>query len=122
MRKDMTDPETVLWAILRDRRFSEFKFRRQLPVGSYIADFLCYSARLIVEADGGQHGESGYDGRRTAWLEGEGFCVLRFWNHEILTQRRDLLDRLYAALVSPSPRSALPSRPLPQGEREEQDA
>jgi adenine-specific DNA-methyltransferase len=112
----------MLWAIVRDRRFSAFKFRRQVPVGRFIADFMCYSARLIVEADGGQHCESAHDERRTAWLEAQDFRVLRFWNHEILTQRREVMDRLHAALVAPSPRSAAPSRPLPRGEREEQDA
>ncbi len=113
-RRAMTMAETALWAMLRDRRFSAFKFRRQQPIGSFIADFLCYDARWIVEADGGQHCDSAYDDRRTAWLESQDFRVIRFWNHEILTQRRDVMDRLFAALNSPSPRSALPSRPLPQ--------
>jgi very-short-patch-repair endonuclease len=108
--------------MLRDRRFSSFKFRRQVPIGPFIADFMCFSARLIVEADGGQHSENDYDMRRTAWLESQDFRVLRFWNHEILTQRREVMDRLYLALTSPSPRSASPSRPLPRGEREESDA
>ncbi len=118
----MTDAERALWTALRDRRFSDFKFRRQVPVGLFIADFMCFAARLIVEADGGQHGESAYDARRTAWLEGKGFRVIRFWNHEILTQRRDIMDRLYTALTDPSPRAAFGvSRPLPQGERGSKD-
>ncbi|MEY2884774.1 MAG: hypothetical protein RL490_2498 [Pseudomonadota bacterium] len=122
MRKQPTEAERQLWAMLRDRRFGAFKFRRQVPIGPFIADFLCYDARLIVEADGGQHCESATDTRRTAWLEQQGFRVLRFWNHEILTQRREVLDRLYAALHSPSPRSPAASRPLPQGERERNSA
>ncbi|GGE04448.1 hypothetical protein GCM10011529_08540 [Polymorphobacter glacialis] len=122
MRKEMTVAERLLWSILRDRRFSEYKFRRQVPVGRFIADFMCYSARLIVEADGGQHAESAYDESRTLWLEAQDFRVLRFWNSQILTQRRTVLDTLHAALADPSPRSALPSRPLPQGEREESRA
>ena len=121
MRSQPTDAERQLWAMLRDRRFSAFKFRRQVPVGPFIADFMCFSARLIVEADGGQHCENDYDERRTAWLEAQDFRVLRFWNHEILMQRRDVMDRLYAALAAPSPRSPAASRPLPRGEREEQD-
>ena len=121
MRKQPTDAERQLWAMLRDRRFSAFKFRRQVPVGPFIADFMCFSARLIVETDGGQHCENDYDERRTAWLETQDFRVLRFWNHEILTQRHDVMDRLYAALAAPSPRSPAASRPLPRGEREEQD-
>ena len=121
MRQAPTEAERQLWAILRDRRFSAFKFRRQVPIGSFVADFLCYGARLIVEADGGQLCENEYDARRTAWFEAQGFRVIRFWNHEIFTQRRDVMDRLFAALINPSPRSALPSRPLPQGERERND-
>jgi very-short-patch-repair endonuclease len=121
MRKQPIDAERQLWAMLRDRRFSAFKFRRQVPVGPFIADFMCFSPRLIVEADGGQHCDNDYDRRRTAWLEAQDFRVLRFWNHEILTQRRDVMDRLYAALAAPSPRSPAASRPLPRGEREEQD-
>ena len=118
MRKLPTEAERRLWAMLRDRRFSVFKFRRQEPVGPFIADFLCYSARLIVEADGGQHCDSGYDARRTNWLQSKGFVVLRFWNHEIMARQREVMDRLYTALTAPSPRSAAPSRPLPRGERE----
>jgi very-short-patch-repair endonuclease len=119
MRKLPTEAERLLWAMLRDRRFSAFKFRRQVPIGPFIADFMCYSARMIVEADGGQHSENAYDERRTAWLEAQGFRVLRFWNREILTQRREVMDRLFTALSAPSPRSPAASRPLPRGEREE---
>ena len=120
MRGEMTDAERALWTMLRDRRFSAFKLRRQVPIGCFIADFACYEARLIVEADGGQHCDSTYDARRTVWLEGQGFRVLRFWNHEISTQRREVIDRLYAALTDPSPRSRKgASRPLPQGEGED---
>jgi very-short-patch-repair endonuclease len=121
MRTQPTEAERRLWHMLRDRRFSAFKFRRQAPIGPFIADFVCYDARLIVEADGGQHCENAADARRTAWLESRGFTVLRFWNHEILSQPRNVMDRLYAALNSPSPRSPAASRPLPRGEREESD-
>jgi very-short-patch-repair endonuclease len=119
MRNRPTDAERRLWAMLRDLRFRPFKFRRQVPIGAFIADFVCYETRLIVEADGGQHCESAADARRTAWLESQGYRVLRFWNHEILAQPRDVMDRLYTALNSPSPRSPSASRPLPRGEREE---
>ena len=119
MRNQPTEAERRLWAMLRDRRFSTFKFRRQVPIGAYIVDFVCYDTRLIVEADGGQHCESASDARRTAWLDSQGYRVLRFWNHEILAQPREVMDRLYTALNSPSPRSPAASRPLPRGEREE---
>jgi very-short-patch-repair endonuclease len=121
MRKALTPAEQVLWYLLRDRRFSGHKFRRQVPVGPFIADFLSYDARLIVEADGGQHAESPNDEARTRWLEAQGFRVLRLWNHEILTQRETVAERLFLALAYPSPRSPLASRPSPaRGEGKEE--
>ena len=82
----MPDAERLLWYLLRGRRFAGCKFRRQHPVGRYIADFACVQHRLIIEADGGQHAGSEYDARRTAWLRTQGWRVLRFWNNDI---RRD---------------------------------
>jgi very-short-patch-repair endonuclease len=121
MRKAPTPAEQALWHLLRDRRFSGQKFRRQVPVGPFIADFLSYDARLIVEADGGQHANNAADEARTRWLEAQGFRVLRFWNHEILTQREMVAERLFLALGNPSPRSASPSRPSPaRGEGKEE--
>ncbi len=98
LRRDMTDAERRLWSILRSRRFSGVKFRRQVPIGPYIADFLCYEARLIMEADGGQHAESPRDHRRDAWLMAAGFRILRFWNHEILADRMMVEDTIHAVL------------------------
>src|SRR5271156_2312517 len=68
LRRDMTEVERRLWFLLRGRRLETHKFRRQLPVGAFIADFACVQHRLIVELDGGQHAEAtvGYDARRTA--------------------------------------------------------
>ena len=83
MRREPTEAERRLWALLRGRRLVDFKFRRQTPIGPYIADFVCLRARLIVELDGGQHAESRHDLRRDAWLRSEGFEVLRFWNAEL---------------------------------------
>jgi very-short-patch-repair endonuclease len=120
MRTVLTPAEQVLWNLLRDRRFSGHKFRRQVPVGPYIADFLSYEARLIVEADGGQHAINDTDVTRTRWPEAQGFRMLRFWNHEILTQRENVAERLFLALANPSPRSPLASRPSPaRGEGKE---
>ena len=120
MRKAPTPAERALWYLLRDRRFSGHKFRRQVPIGPYIADFLCLADRLIVEADGGQHADNMYDEARTRWLEAQGFRVLRFWNHEILTQPEMVAVRLFHALANPSPRSPLASRPSPaRGEGKE---
>jgi len=80
LRKDMTDAEKKLWHALRDRRFENFKFRRQVPIGKYIADFVCQDCKLIVEVDGSQHEGSEYDRERDAWLTSVGYRVLRFWN------------------------------------------
>ena len=85
LRRTMTDVERKLWAVLRNRGVCDAKFKRQAPVGSFIADFVCTEAMLIVELDGGQHADNiEADKRRTAWLECNGFKVVRFWNNEVL--------------------------------------
>jgi very-short-patch-repair endonuclease len=82
----MTDAERVLWREVRAHRFAGFKFKRQEPLGSYVVDFICYEAKLIVELDGGQHAEQQEaDAERTRWLESSGFRVIRFWNNDVLT-------------------------------------
>ncbi len=96
MRGALTETEQRLWRLLRDRRLSGLKFRRQVPVGPYIVDFLCVGARLIVEADGSQHAENRRDQARDAYLAGEGWTVLRFWNHEVLQNRDGVLDTILA--------------------------
>ena len=83
LRRDMTDVERKLWFALRDRRFEQFKFRRQVPIGKYIVDFVCLERRLIVELDGSQHEGSLHDAKRDAWLRTQNFRVLRFWNIDI---------------------------------------
>ena len=98
LRADETDAEARLWSDLRARRCNGWKFRRQVPVEGYIADFLCAEAGLIVELDGSQHAESAYDRTRDARLAGAGYRVLRFWNDEALRQRDWVLDRIVAAL------------------------
>lgn len=96
MRAEPTDAERQLWHALRSRRMQALKFRRQAPVGSYIADFLCIAHRLIVEADGSQHAESRRDAVRDAWLEQQGYTVLRFSNRDILTARESVLATIAA--------------------------
>jgi very-short-patch-repair endonuclease len=76
----MTEAEWRLWQALRGKRFEGYKFRRQVPVGSYVADFQCFDRRLIVELDGSHHLGSARDARRDAWLAAQGFRVLRFPN------------------------------------------
>jgi very-short-patch-repair endonuclease len=92
-----------MWNLLRDRRLEEFKFRRQVPMGSYIVDLFCSQKGLIVELDGGQHNGSTKDEVRTAWLESRGYRVLRFWNNDVLKNQEGVLTVLLAHLRSPSP-------------------
>jgi very-short-patch-repair endonuclease len=94
MRRDGTDAEKRTWRLLRGRRFAGFKFRRQVPIGPYIVDFMSFEAMLVIEIDGGQHAESAADARRDAWLVREGFRVLRFWNNEVLTQEDSVVVRI----------------------------
>jgi very-short-patch-repair endonuclease len=101
MRQSLTDAERKLWCALRDRRLQTVKFRRQAPVGPYIADFLCVQRKLVVEADGSQHGENARDNVRDAWFASNGYRVLRFWNHEILTGQENVLATIAAACGLP---------------------
>jgi very-short-patch-repair endonuclease len=113
MRGAPTDSELRLWRLLRDRRLSGFKFRRQVPLGPYIVDFLCAGAKLIVEADGSQHVESVRDNVRDAYLANQGWKVLRFWNNEVLQNREGVLDTIYAHT---KPSSGPSGHLLPEGE------
>jgi very-short-patch-repair endonuclease len=97
MRRASTDAERKLWHALRDRRLQGVKFRRQAPIGLYVADFLCTEHRLIIEADGSQHAQNANDLIRDAWLTGDGYKILRFWNHDILTARESVLATIAAA-------------------------
>jgi len=84
LRKGTTPAERRLWSLLRGRSLNGHKFRRQHPLGWFIVDFVCLERRLIVEVDGGQHAENPNDERRTAWLEAQGWRVVRFWNNEAI--------------------------------------
>jgi len=98
LRRNQTDAERALWYHLRGNRLQGHKFRRQHPCGRYILDFVCLEARLVIELDGGQHQGSSADCERDAWLQAQGFQILRFWNHEVLTQPDAVLERLFIAL------------------------
>ena len=79
LRKNATECERVLWFHLRAHRLERFRFKRQQPIGPYIVDFVCFEARCIVEADGGQHAEQcAYDAGRSRDLQQSGYTVLRF--------------------------------------------
>ena len=118
MRRAMTDAERKLWFLLRSRRLGGAKFRRQAPVGPFIADFVCLSRKLIVEADGGQHFVSGRDEARDRWLIQEGFVVLRYANNDILSNAEGVLTDIAAKLTAPphpvSARLASLDHPLPR--------
>ena len=98
MRGDQTDAEAVLWSVLRNRGLEGLKFRRQVPVGNYVVDFICAEHRLIVEVDGSQHGDNTYDKRRDAELNDLGFTVLRFWNDDVLKTLSSVCDTIIATL------------------------
>ena len=108
LRCHMTDSENKLWRHLRAHRLNGEKFRRQQPIGPYIVDFVHFGARLIVEADGGQHNDAPRDERRDEWLREQGFTVMRFWNNEIMSNLEGVLTTVMAA-VAESPLSPLPS-------------
>ena len=98
LRRESTDTERRLWAILRDRRLAGYRFRRQHPVGDFIVDFACTKHRLVIEADGGQHSDNKADQRRTAFLEAEGWRVIRFWNNDALANAEGVLETILEAL------------------------
>ena len=113
LRRDLTDAERVMWQLLRSRQLEGAKFRRQQPIGPFIVDFVCFSAGLVVEADGGQHSDSEPDVRRTAFLQSKGYRVLRFWNNDILENLEGVADSILAALVSPHPAQPAAESPSP---------
>lgn len=114
LRHRQTDAEERLWDLLRGRRFSNLKFRRQHPVAGYVLDFFCHEIGLAIELDGGQHAEpeqETYDLRRTQVLRSYGIRVLRFWNHDVLRQPDTVLAHLQTTIGAL--RSSLPSAPSP---------
>ena len=96
LRRDMTEAEDRLWEELRGRRLDGIKFRRQVPIGRFVADFICADALLIVEIDGSQHADSDYDRERDAELKRRGFRVLRFWNDDVLREMNSVCDTIIA--------------------------
>ncbi len=99
LRANQTDAERRLWSRLRNRTFFGFKFRRQVPIGPYIVDFLCMERMLVIELDGGQHDERAQaDARRTAYLETQGYRVMRFWNNDMLANTDGVLTLILTAL------------------------
>ena len=98
MRREPTDAEHRMWLLLRDRRFGGLKFRRQVPIGPFIDDFVCHAHHLIIEVDGGQHSDTIRDTARNAWFNRAGFRVARYWNHDVLRDPDGILLDLLAKL------------------------
>jgi very-short-patch-repair endonuclease len=112
MRHEPASTERLLWKLLRDRRLDDLKFRRQVPIGPYIADFVCFRHRLVVEADGAFH-DADRDARRDAWLRAQQFEVLRFTNHVIALYPDEVLDAIRQATgrATPHPTASRPPSP-----------
>ncbi len=98
LRKKQTPEEAKLWYFLRSRRFQNYKFRRQFPIGQYVVDFICLSKRLIIELDGGQHNQSAEDVIRDKYLNCQNFTILRFWNNDVNQNLESVLDKIYTEL------------------------
>ncbi|HTO41253.1 MAG TPA: endonuclease domain-containing protein [Rhizomicrobium sp.] len=101
MRVKPTVAEQKLWAILRSKRAFGLRFRRQQPIGPYVVDFYCSAAKLIVELDGGQHGDDAglvRDEARTRWLNARGYRVLRFWNGDFMQDPDSVFQLVLRAL------------------------
>ncbi len=108
LRKTMTDAETRLWSRLRRKQLGGFHFRKQHPMGPFIADFACIERRLIVEIDGSQHNEA-IDADRDAWFHRNDYRVLRFWNNDVLCRLENVLAEILKILTSVTrPHPSLP--------------
>ncbi len=104
LRKSPTEAERALWRHLRLHQMDGHKFRRQQPLGRYIVDFVCLENHLIVELDGGQHAEQvTADAARTAWLETQGFRMIRFWNQDVLQNMPVVREAIRQALMEEHP-------------------
>jgi very-short-patch-repair endonuclease len=113
LRRNSTDVERIVWLELRDHRLNGASFRRQVPIANYIADFVCHAARLAIELDGGQHfsdEQEQADAARSAVIEAKGYRVLRFSNHDVMTNRVGVLETIAAAIEASAPTPALPRK------------
>ena len=113
LRNEATDAERHLWRYLKLRQLGGFRFRRQVPIDGYVADFLCPRIKLIVELDGGHHAEcKDADMARTRVLERLGYRVLRYWNDDALLRTEDVLGDIlrHAQSTPPQPSPSLRER------------
>jgi len=101
LRRNLTPAEQRLWSKLRRRQVEDCRFRRQVPIGSFVIDFACLERQLLIEVDGGLHaGSESHDAQRTRWLEVHGYRVLRFQNSEVLWDIEGVLQTIRSALVA----------------------
>lgn len=99
LRRNATEAERRLWRHLRDRQLDGAKFRRQQPLGTYVADFFFLEQGLVIELDGGQHASQvERDEARTAWLNAQGLHVLRFWNNDVLGNTEGVVEAIRETL------------------------
>jgi len=110
MRHEPTEAEHRLWQLLRAHRFAGYKFRRQVPLDFFIADFVCFDQRVIIELDGGQHAESRRDERRDRYLADQGFRTVRIWNNDLFTNEEGVAELILSALRSPPLPNPSPAR------------
>jgi len=105
LRLNATDAERKLWAQLSARKIAGVRFNRQFPIGPFICDFVSRTAKLIIEVDGGQHAiDVEKDQARTAYLQSQGYRVIRFWNNDVLERIEGVVAEIERALVNmPSP-------------------
>jgi very-short-patch-repair endonuclease len=104
LRKTATKAENLLWQKLRTRQLEGFKFRRQQPIGIYIVDFINFEKKIVIELDGGQHAIlKDKDQKRDAWLNAEGFEVMRVWNNDVFQNLDGILEAIRDKLITPSP-------------------
>ena len=114
LRRDSTDAEKLVWRALRSG-LPTHKWRRQMPVGPYFVDFACFSERLVIELDGGQHAEAvDYDAARSRYLEAQGYKVVRFWNNDVLGNIDGVIEEVAARLSSSPSQPAAGALPLPR--------
>jgi very-short-patch-repair endonuclease len=117
LRRESTFPERLLWSRLRDRRCGGLKFRRQQPIGPYVADFFCASIGVVVELDGRSHDDQGdFDRQRQAYLERQGLRVIRVTNDRVLADLDGVVEALTAACMQTPPSPGPSDPPLPEGE------
>lgn len=103
LRRNQTPAEYRLWIHIKNRQLNGVKFKRQVPIGKYIADFVALQQKLIIELDGGHHNEDVYkkkDDERTKFLEMKGYTVLRFWNNDVMDNLEGVLEQIHLTLVS----------------------